>query len=311
MLKKLSLNIIDNERIDKILSDSCEEMSRAKIQKIIKSDGVLVNGVICKDCAELFKGEIDITLNYQPVTLAQNTPTKMDLNIVFEDDDIIVINKPAGLVVHPGSGNQSGTLVNGLTYYSQSLSLINGCERPGIVHRLDKDTSGIIIVARNDTAHMYLAKQFEERSIVKKYIAFCNKVPILSCGTIEANIGRDNVNRIKMVIRPSGKPAITRYHVIKRFSNQASKIECELLTGRTHQIRVHMQHLKTPIIGDKLYTLRNNTNIDFIRNFPRQALHAYYVKFLHPILHREMEFTAPLSQDLIELEAQLETLNIK
>lgn len=277
---------------------------------MIKSGSIRVSGQIVTSCSHQIIGEIIIEIDgYTPEIEENIRPQDIPLNIVYEDEDIIVIDKPSGLVVHPGAGQADGTLVNGLKFYSENnskcLSDINGGTRPGIVHRLDKDTSGLMLIAKTNQAHAGLARQFEERAITKKYIAFCCRVPRVIEQTIRTGFGRDVRNRLKMSVKPSGKEAVTHYKVMTSFANVASKIECILMTGRTHQIRVHMQHIKTPIIGDKTYNMYSDTTSELFRTFPRQALHSHYIRFLHPLTGTEMEFHSDLPNDMAELEAAL------
>ncbi len=237
--------------------------------------------------------------------------------ILFEDDDLLVVNKPAGVVVHPGAGNRDHTLVNGLAYHcGKNLSTINSEIRPGIVHRIDKDTSGILVIAKNDFTHMQLAKQFEIHSIKRKYICFLYSVLRPLNGRIETLISRSESNRLKMAISQSkGKKAVTIYKTIKNFSNYASKVECELLTGRTHQIRVHMSSLGNSLIGDKIYKVKNySLPKEFakeINEFPRQALHAYFLKFIHPRTEKIMRFECDMPDDMKNLENLLNKIGRK
>ena len=237
--------------------------------------------------------------------------------ILFEDDDLLVINKPAGVVVHPGAGNRDHTLVNGLAYHcGKNLSTINSDIRPGIVHRIDKDTSGILVIAKNDFAHMQLAKQFEVHSIKRKYICFLYSVLRPLNGKIETLISRSESNRLKMAVSQSkGKKAITIYKTVKNFSTYASKVECELLTGRTHQIRVHMASLGNSLIGDRIYKVKNySLPKEFakeINGFPRQALHAYFLEFVHPRSEKVMHFECDMPDDMKNLENLLNGIKEK
>ena len=237
--------------------------------------------------------------------------------ILFEDDDLLVVNKPAGVVVHPGAGNRDHTLVNGLAYHcGKNLSTINSDIRPGIVHRIDKDTSGILVIAKNDFAHIQLAKQFEIHSIKRKYICFLYSVLRPLNGKIETLISRSESNRLKMAVSQSkGKNAVTIYRTIKNFSNYASKVECELLTGRTHQIRVHMASLGNSLIGDRIYKVKNySLPKEFakeINGFPRQALHAYFLEFVHPRSEKVMHFECEMPDDMKNLENLLNGIKEK
>lgn len=236
----------------------------------------------------------------------------MTFSILYEDEDLLIIDKPAGVVVHPGAGNYSRTLVNGLAHHcGQSLSSGSDESRPGIVHRLDKDTSGILVVAKNDFAHAELARQFTTHSIARKYLCFCYAILRLPRGKIETLISRDGNNRLKMCVsRDGGKAAVTLYRTLETFSGIASKVECELKTGRTHQIRVHMSHLGHSLIGDSLYRAKNYSIpkeiAHYVNNFPRQALHAYFLEFSHPRSGKPMHFEADLPSDMQELELVLQ-----
>jgi len=216
---------------------------------------------------------------------AENIP----LDIIYEDKDILVINKPRGLTVHPGAGNRSGTLVNALLHHCRDLSGIGGVERPGIVHRLDKDTSGILLVAKNDKAHQVLSAQFKDRTIQKTYLAIVKGNPKKDEGTIAEPIGRHPVNRKKMAVSHKGREAVTHYKVLKRFK-EYSLVELKPKTGRTHQLRVHLAHIGHSILGDPVYGKGN-----------AQLLHAYKIKFTHPRTEKELEFEAKLPDDMLKL----------
>lgn len=238
---------------------------------------------------------------------------EISFDILFEDNDLMVINKPAGIVVHPGAGNRDHTLVNGLAHHcGTNLSTVNSEIRPGIVHRIDKDTSGILVIAKNDFAHMELAKQFEVHSIKRKYICFVYSVLRPANGKVETLIARSDRNRLKMAVSQSkGKKAITIYKTLKTYSNYASKVECELLTGRTHQIRVHLSSLGNSLIGDRTYKFKNYSLpkelAQDINGFPRQALHAYFLEFVHPRTGEALKFESSIPDDMKNLERILET----
>lgn len=273
-------------RIDKYLSDYTE-FSREFIQKLINNSLVLVNGKVVKPSYKVelndkiiindenFKEECDIV------------PTKMSIDIVYEDDDIMVINKPSGLVVHPGSGNYTNTLVNGLIYYTKDLSDINGNIRPGIVHRIDKDTSGLLLIAKTNKAHEILAEDFKKKLVKREYIALLNGVFKQGSATIDAPIGRDKNFRERMTVTAeNSKNAITHMKVLKRYSKY-TLVSCILDTGRTHQIRVHMAYIGYPVHNDPVYAKGEATSFG-------QFLHSYKMKFTHPVTKKEMEFEAPL-----------------
>jgi 23S rRNA pseudouridine1911/1915/1917 synthase len=250
----------------------------------------------------------------EPVPVAQPMP----LAIRFEDEHLIVIDKPAGLVVHPAPGNPEGTLVNALlAHCGESLAGIGGVRRPGIVHRLDKDTSGLLVVAKTELAHRALSRDFAGRRIERAYSAFVWGVPVPSAGEISGNIGRSPSNRKKMAVLPEGRgrSAVTRYRVERRYADHAALIECRLLTGRTHQIRVHLAHGGHPLIGDPVYGTRAGRAVArfgapgaAISAFPRQALHARLLGFAHPAAGEKLRFESPLPADLAELKRNLELL---
>ncbi len=274
-----------------------KKLSRSFIQKLIDGGNVLLNGKAVKRNYKVISGDkIDITVP-DPVetkTSAQNIP----LNIVYEDGDVIIVNKPAGMVVHPAAGNFTGTLVNALLHHTKDLSGIGGVMRPGIVHRIDKETSGLLIVAKNDTAHKNLAGQFKAHTVKRKYIAVVRGVVQLNQGTIEAPIGRHPRDRQKMaVVFTRSRPAVTHYTVIKRLKDY-TVLELSLETGRTHQIRAHMSYFGHPLVGDGTYGKRHG--------FERQALHAKILGFEHPVLKKYMEFDSKLPEDMENLIQRLE-----
>lgn len=285
-------------RLDKFLSAETG-LSRTRIASLMK-----------QGCIEpRFDLDFKVILG-QTFTLtipeAQDTdlkPQSIALDIVYEDNDLIVINKPAGMVVHPGAGNPSDTLVNALlAHCGNSLSGIGGIKRPGIVHRIDKETSGLLVIAKNDETHQELAKQFAVHSIERVYQAVVYGFPPV-CGTIRGNIGRSAHNRQKMaIVENAGKPAITHYQLIKPlFAGKASLIECRLETGRTHQIRVHMTSIKHPLVGDKLYGNPPKGTPEILRLFPRQALHAQKLGFIHPKTKKMLHFSSSLPDDMLLL----------
>lgn len=287
--------IEDNERLDAHLATHFNDMSRTYIQKLIKEGLVLVNGKVEK--SKYLVEEMDhITINIpNPVHLeviAENIP----LNIIYEDEDIVIINKEQGMVVHPAPGNYTGTLVNALLYGIKNLSSINGVIRPGIIHRLDKDTSGIIMVAKNDESHKYLSEQLKNRNVKREYIAIVHGVLNKKDGVINAPIGRDPRDRKKMtVINTNSKEAITHYKVIEEFQKY-SLLKANLETGRTHQIRVHMAYINHPIVGDGTYS--NNSN-KF--NINKQLLHAIKLGFNHPRTKEYMEFETEIPENFNEV----------
>ena len=274
-------------RIDSFLADS-SDLSRSQIQKLIEEGRVLVNNETTVSRYKVNPGDF-ITAEYLEQTPTDIKPKDIALDIVYEDEDLIVINKPKGLVVHPAAGNYDNTLVNALLYHCKELSDINGYYRPGIVHRIDKDTSGLLMVAKNDQAHESLAKQLKDKTSLRKYVALVHGVIPHEKGTINAPIGRSKVNRKMQAIREDGKPAVTHFKVLERF-NDFTLVELTLETGRTHQIRVHMKYIGYPLAGDPVYgpskTLKGNG----------QFLHAKLLGFTHPVTGQQMVFEAPLPE---------------
>lgn len=288
----------EGERIDKFLSETSEDWSRSQIQKWIKEGHLEVNGEIVKGNYRL-SADDELKLKVPPPVELQIQPQAMDLEIVFEDQDVVVIDKPRGIVVHPGAGHYTGTLVNGLLAHCHDLSGINGVLRPGIVHRIDKDTSGLLMVAKNDKAHMSLAEQLKEHTVNRKYIALVHGEIPHETGTIDAPIGRDPKNRQQMaIVFERGKNAVTHFAVMERF-NQYTLIELKLETGRTHQIRVHMKYIGYPLVGDPKYGPKNPFQIN------GQALHAAVLGFIHPRTEEYMEFSSDLPDDMVEVIQQL------
>ena len=282
-------NLEKNERIDKYLSSKLDDsFSRAKIQKLIDEELILVNDKIIKSSYKVSNGDVILITDKEEDMSVK--PEKMDIDIVYEDDDVMVINKKSGVVVHPAPGNYSGTLVNGLMYLSKDLSHVNGEFRPGIVHRIDKDTSGLLIVAKNDKAHRILAEELKEKKIKRKYIALVSGVINHDIGEIDAPIGRDPSDRKKMcVTSTNSKDAITHFRVLERYKN-ASLIECELETGRTHQIRVHMKYINHPVINDPVYGKSNHGEFG-------QLLHAKEITFTHPTTKEVMTFSCEVPEE--------------
>ena len=276
-----------NERIDKYLSNNTS-LSRTLISKMIDSEYIKVNDKKTKNNYKVKDGDkISIDETYQ---VEQDIlPEKMDLDIVYEDNDIMVINKPSGMVVHPGNGNYSHTLVNGLMYYTNNLSDVNGDVRPGIVHRIDKDTSGLIIVAKNNKAHEILSKYFQDKSITRKYIALLKGELNTDSATIDAPIGRSDVDRKKMAVTSkNSKNAVSHLKVLKRYKGY-TLVEFKLDTGRTHQIRVHANYIGHPLYNDPVYT--NDKCSEF-----GQFLHSYSMDFKHPVTGEDMHFECELPE---------------
>lgn len=309
------------QRLDKFLADKfltvMPEITRSKIQQLI-DDKLVIEASSSRLLSNSQKTKIGqkISVLLPPPPPSHLTPKQIPFDIVFEDEDLMVVNKPAGLTVHPGSGNRDNTLVNALLFSHQGrLSGLNGEFRPGIVHRLDKDTSGLMIVAKNDLSHQRLTNMLKERDIKRSYLAFIYGVMVHPRGTINKDIARAKNNRLKMaIVRTEGRNAITHYETKQIFLDGfVSLVECRLETGRTHQIRVHFESEKHSLIGDQLYSsckrsAPKNLNlalIDYIDKFPRQALHSYKISFSHPINHQEISLQIGLTQDLKELHQHL------
>ncbi len=319
MMKKDIFNITvplnsHGNRIDKFLQSQINELSRTRLQALIRDGQVKINNIIINSASRKIKEEDQIKVNFPPPKETIIKPNKIPLDILYDDDDIIVINKSSGVVVHPGAGNYNNTIVNGLLFkYKNNLSSIGGKLRPGIVHRIDKDTSGAIVVAKNDNAHINLSKQFSNHSIKRIYEALIWGSLKPQNGKISEKISRSVKNRQLMTVRKKkGKIAITNYKTIKIFQNlnlpKISLIECQLETGRTHQIRVHMNFKGNPILGDKSYGKskkkfkRIDPNIEKkINSFDRQALHAKSLGFIHPGTKKEIFFEAKRSKDFATL----------
>ena len=302
-------------RIDKAISDLDATLSRARVKALIEAGEVTLNGEVCTNASKKLKPGDEVEIDIPPPIAAHPKSEKIPLDVIYEDDDLLVINKQAGLIVHPGAGNPSGTLVNALLHHcGDTLSGINGVLRPGIVHRLDKDTTGLMIVAKNDAAHKGLAAQLEDRSLSRIYKALVFKSPIPHKGTINQPIGRHAVSRREMTVtKRNSREAITHYEVIEAFG-PCALVSCKLESGRTHQIRVHMAWMKHPVIGDPVYGPQPNAvvsafrkaeyddkDIEKIQAFPRQALHAGFLSFIHPGTDEVMSFEAPLPSDLLKL----------
>ena len=303
-LQALVPDSLDGERLDVIASKVFPQYSRSRLQQWIKAGNLTVDGVVHKTREKLHESQelvLDVTLEIEDeADLAQ----EMDLDIVYEDDSMLVLNKPVGLVVHPGAGNTSNTLMNGLLYYLPALANI---PRAGIVHRLDKDTSGLMVVAKTLEAHHSLVSQLQERSVSRQYYALTQGV-MTAGGTVDQAIGRHNSNRQKQaVLNFGGKDAITHYRVVKKYRAH-TLVRCQLETGRTHQIRVHMAHIRFPLLGDKLYAGRPKIPkasspelIEFLQQFPRQALHAFKLGLIHPETEEYCEWEIDMPEDMENL----------
>ncbi len=349
-----SLTAPASGRLDKVLATLAPMLSRARLQNLIREGAVQVNGVAITTASHKLKGGESIIMQVPEAVDGIALPENIPLDIVYEDEHLLVINKEAGMVVHPAAGNESGTLVNALLHHcGDSLSGINGVKRPGIVHRLDKDTSGLIVVAKTDAAHNGLAAQFQDASaggetaktLSRRYEAVVWGVPQQTSGTIDAVIGRSPGNRMKMAVIEQGrlhqkyigddidelmeqempksrhgKNAVTHYDVQEAFSTLASRVSCVLETGRTHQIRVHLSSIGNSVIGDFTYgrarghkthaLLEKLSDADraYVVDFPRQALHAAEISFIHPATGEDMVFDAPIPADMEKLLTILATL---
>lgn len=297
-------------RVDKFLMNLIENTTRNKIQQAAESGSILVNDLPVKSNYKVKAGDVVRLVLAHPTYEQLLTPENIPLDIVFEDDQLLVINKPAGMVVHPGHGNYSGTLVNALAFHFENLPM-NSSERPGLVHRIDKDTTGLLVVAKTEHAMAYLSKQFAEKTSEREYIALVWGNIEEEEGTIEGNIGRHDTNRMQMSVHESeekGKPAVTHFKVLERFG-YVTLISCQLETGRTHQIRVHMKHIGHTLFNDERYggdaILKGTTFTKYkqfidncFKTLPRQALHAKTLGFEHPITKEFLRFDTPIPQDL-------------
>lgn len=299
------------QRLDRQLSQHWSDLSRVRLKSLILEGCLTVNGVIVTNPSSKCQVGQNVCLTVPALRVADPEPENLPLEIFYEDGDLIVLNKPAGMVVHPAPGNETGTLVNALLYHCGArLSGIGGVRRPGIVHRLDKDTSGLMVVAKNDRAHQGLSAQFAAHTLIRSYQALVWGCPMPLQGRFESHIGRHPVDRKKMaVVQKGGKWAATNYKVLQKLETYLSLVECRLETGRTHQIRVHLSHAGYPLVGDGLYgkitkgrrQIRHYFEADVaeqILTFPRQALHAREIGFIHPITEEKLHFTNLLPGDI-------------
>ena len=290
-----------NQRLDKFLSTYFSELSRSHIAKLIDDDNCLVNEKVAKSSYKLKTGDV-IEINIPEAKELEIEKEDIPLDIVYEDSDILIINKPQGMVVHPANGHYEHTLVNAILHHCHDLSGINGVMRPGIVHRIDKDTSGLICVAKNDKAHLSLAEQLKDHTMARTYVALVKGVIAENTGEINLPIGRDPHNRQKMAVtRSNSKEAITYFKVLQRFSDH-TLVECHLKTGRTHQIRVHLSYIGYPVEGDPLYSGRKYDTL--YKN--GQLLVAVGLKLIHPSSNKEMEFKIDLPDYFKEVISHLE-----
>jgi 23S rRNA pseudouridine1911/1915/1917 synthase len=291
-------------RLDRALAVAAPTLSRERLKSLIRSGAVAREGNPVRDPATKVRGDESFRVEVPEPTPAHNEPQDIALNVVFEDEHLLVVDKPAGLVVHPAAGNFDGTLVNALLHHcGGSLSGIGGVARPGIVHRIDKDTSGLLVVAKTDAAHEGLANQFAAHSIDRRYLAIVTGVPRVSEGTVDAPLARSATNRKKVAIVGGnrGKRAVTHWKRLKLL-HDAALVECRLETGRTHQVRVHMASIGHPLVGDPVYG-RSKTHGKLLKElqFQRQALHATELGFTHPVTKHRLSFVSPMPADMQEL----------
>ena len=327
MKKKIINKIVQPDyqgmRIDKFLQIEFTNLSRTRLQDLIRKGYVQINNIKVYEVSKKIRESDKIEINFPKPEETHIKANKIDLDIMYDDDDLIIINKDAGVVVHPGAGNHEKTIVNGLLYkFKSNLSSVGGKLRPGIVHRIDKDTSGVIVVAKNDQAHINLSKQFSNHTIERKYEVLVWGVIKPQKGKINANISRSVKNRQLMSVRKDkGKIAITNYKTLEIFQNsnlpKISLVECSLETGRTHQIRVHMNFIGNPVLGDKSYgkSKKKFKNIDLgiekkINNFKRQSLHAKSLGFIHPSTGKKISFEAKRPKDLETLIKSLRITSV-
>jgi len=315
-------------RLDRWLADEIEDFSRSRLKALIEDGRVTCNGELVLNAATKTVANGVYVLEIPELLTANPIPEDIPLEVAFEDDHLIVVNKPAGMPVHPATGHWTGTLVHALLFHcAGSLSGIGGVERPGIVHRLDKDTSGLLVAAKSDAAHHGLAEQFAAHTVLRAYIAFTRSSPEPRKGRIETRIARSDTDRKKMAVvnkanSVAGKHAITNYETLKSYGREggamlgrglAAKVECRLETGRTHQIRVHMAHIAAPLLGDPVYGRGRSQKLKELddgrafKDFRRQALHARLLGFTHPITKEALQFETPLPKDMQKLEHFLES----
>lgn len=312
----------EGQRLDRFLASELPEFSRSRLQTLIEGGAALLNQKPVSASYKLRVGD-HVIISIPPVEEYEPKPENIPLDILFEDDDIIVLNKPTGMVVHPSQGHWSGTLVNALLYHcGESLSGINGVKRPGIVHRLDKDTSGAMMVAKNDFAHQSLSNQLQSRALSRVYHAFCVGVPSPPVGSITEPVGRHPTNRLRMAVTHKyGREALTHYKVLENFFDEFAMLECVLSTGRTHQIRVHAESIKHCLLGDPVYAAQatqvnagikragySGAAADFILHYPYQALHAYKISFVHPRRLDQLSFTAEYPDNFKALYTHLKAI---
>jgi 23S rRNA pseudouridine1911/1915/1917 synthase len=296
----------DGWRLDRALADAIPTMSRERLKSLVRSGALTADGRAVRDPATKVRGDEQYALEVPAPTPAHNEAQDIPLGVAFEDEHLLVVEKPAGLVVHPAAGNLDGTLVNALLHHcGGSLSGIGGVARPGIVHRIDKDTSGLLVVAKTDRAHEGLAKQFADHSIDRRYLAIVSGVPALAAGSVDAPLARSSADRKKVAIVKDGrgKRAVTHWSKLKAWRD-AAMVECRLETGRTHQVRVHMASIGHPLLGDPVYGRGPHQRLRELLmrlKFQRQALHAAHLGFIHPITKGRLSFDSARPSDMQEL----------
>ena len=296
---------IRRERADKVLAHACPAHSRAAFQRALEAGLVRVDGKVIAQSQEVKAGQA-IEFSFPEVVQAELKPVDLPLNVIFEDKHLIVLNKAAGMVVHPGIGTGEDTMVHALlAHCAGELSGIGGVERPGIVHRLDKETTGLLVVAKNDAAHRALADQFASRTMRKEYVTIVSGVPKTDSGSIDRSISRHPVHRHRMTTGEGGRPSRTDWAVEKKFGEFAALVRCRIHTGRTHQIRVHLKSLGHPVLGDEVYGWKQSPGMPVP---PRIMLHAEHLVFTHPVSGKIMDLTAPLPADFKKLLAALRKL---
>jgi len=304
---KLSSSYKDiGKRLDLFICERVPKLSRSRVQKLVSQGNVSVDGEK-KSKSYAIKRKNNIEVNIPPLSKLKAEPEDIKINIIYEDEDIIVLSKPAGIVVHPSPGHPAKTIVNALLFHTKFLSDIGGVLRPGIVHRLDKQTSGLMIVAKNDNAHKNLSQQFKKKSVEKIYLALVHSIIEEDEGRIDAPIGRSRKNRKKMSVIPEGRQAVTEFEVLKRFSN-FTLIKVKPITGRTHQIRVHLSYIGKPVVGDVQYGKGRRIKDDL--KLKRHFLHALKLKFKHPRDGKEMSFEDKLPEELKNLLNMLENNDV-
>lgn len=306
-----------NKRLDIFLHEAAAEFSRSRLQSLIRDGLVLVDGQVRKASFQLTGGEEVRLVNPAPTKPLRVLPENIPLSILYEDQSLLVLDKPAGLVVHPAAGNWNGTLVNALLYHCHDLAGIGGELRPGIVHRLDRDTSGVLVVAKDDFSHQHLSRQFKQHTITREYVALVYGRMKREKGSFSSHLGRNPRDRKKMAsVQRGGRQAVTHYEVMEHLPG-TTWLCLHLETGRTHQIRVHLSESSHPLVGDQVYGKKGlerqyagDGRLAFIRNFPRQALHARLLGFVHPRSGEYLEFATPLPDDLKELLHRLRQLDL-